>query len=301
MKKSWLILLVMAILLTACTPKAPTGTTYIDGEGRTIVLAGPAQRIVSLAPSNTEILYAIGAGDQVVGRDEFSDYPAEAKDLPSVGGSMGEYDFEAIAALEPDLVLATAINTPKQVKALEELGITVYMLPNPDDLDGLYANLTTVGQLTGHEAETQVLVDSLKARVQVVLEKVAISSYLPAVFYELDGTDPAKPWTAGPDTFMSKWISLAGGRNVGDEMDSSWAQISQEALIVANPEIILLGDAAYGMTPEQVAARPGWDAIAAVESGKILVFDDNLISRPGPRLVDALETLARLLHPELFE
>ncbi|HNZ13354.1 MAG TPA: cobalamin-binding protein [Anaerolineaceae bacterium] len=301
MKKSWLILLVMAILLTACTPKAPTGTTYIDGEGRSIVLAGPAQRIVSLAPSNTEILYAIGAGDQVVGRDEFSDYPAEAKDLPSVGGSMGEYDFEAIAALEPDLVLATAINTPKQVKALEELGITVYMLPNPDDLDGLYANLTTVGQLTGHEAETQVLVDSLKARVQVVLEKVAISSYLPAVFYELDGTDPAKPWTAGPDTFMSKWISLAGGRNVGDEMDSSWAQISQEALIVANPEIILLGDAAYGMTPEQVAARPGWDAIAAVESGKILVFDDNLISRPGPRLVDALETLARLLHPELFE
>ncbi len=301
MKKSWLILLVIAILLTACTPKAPTGTTYIDGEGRSIVLAGPAQRIVSLAPSNTEILYAIGAGDQVVGRDEFSDYPAEAKDLPSVGGSMGEYDFEAIAALEPDLVLATAINTPKQVKALEELGITVYMLPNPDDLDGLYANLTTVGQLTGHEAETQVLVDSLKARVQVVLEKVAISSYLPVVFYELDGTDPAKPWTAGPDTFMSKWISLAGGRNVGDEMDSSWAQISQEALIVANPEIILLGDAAYGMTPEQVAARPGWDAIAAVESGKILVFDDNLISRPGPRLVDALETLARLLHPELFE
>ena len=301
MKKSWLILLVIAILLTACTPKAPTGTTYIDGEGRSIVLAGPAQRIVSLAPSNTEILYAIGAGDQVVGRDEFSDYPAEAKDLPSVGGSMGEYDFEAIAALEPDLVLATAINTPKQVKALEELGITVYMLPNPDDLDGLYANLTTVGQLTGHEAETQVLVDSLKARVQVVLEKVAISSYLPAVFYELDGTDPAKPWTAGPDTFMSKWISLAGGRNVGDEMDSSWAQISQEALSVANPEIILLGDAAYGMTPEQVAARPGWDAIAAVESGKILVFDDNLISRPGPRLVDALETLARLLHPELFE
>ncbi|HQN43774.1 MAG TPA: cobalamin-binding protein [Anaerolineaceae bacterium] len=301
MKKSWLILLVIAILLTACTPKAPTGTTYIDGEGRSIVLAGPAQRIVSLAPSNTEILYAIGAGDQVVGRDEFSDYPAEAKDLPSVGGSMGEYDFEAIAALEPDLVLATAINTPKQVKALEELGITVYMLPNPDDLDGLYANLTTAGQLTGHEAETQVLVDSLKARVQVVLEKVAISSYLPVVFYELDGTDPAKPWTAGPDTFMSKWISLAGGRNVGDEMDSSWAQISQEALIVANPEIILLGDAAYGMTPEQVAARPGWDAIAAVESGKILVFDDNLISRPGPRLVDALETLARLLHPELFE
>ena len=301
MKKSWLILLVIAILLTACTPKAPTGTTYIDGEGRSIVLAGPAQRIVSLAPSNTEILYAIGAGDQVVGRDEFSDYPAEAKDLPSVGGSMGEYDFEAIAALEPDLVLATAINTPNQVKALEELGITVYMLPNPDDLDGLYANLTTVGQLTGHETETQVLVDSLKARVQVVLEKVAISSYLPAVFYELDGTDPAKPWTAGPDTFMSKWISLAGGRNVGDEMDSSWAQISQEALIVANPEIILLGDAAYGMTPEQVAARPGWDAIAAVESGKILVFDDNLISRPGPRLVDALETLARLLHPELFE
>jgi len=301
MKKNWFILIVLTVILAGCTPKAPTGTTYIDGEGRSVVISGPAQRIVSLAPSNTEILYALGAGDKIVGRDEFSDYPLEAKSLPSVGGSMGEYDFEAIAALEPDLVLATSINTPKQIKTLEEMGITVYMLPNPDDLEGLYSNLMIVGELTGQTTNADNLVASLKIRVQAVLDNVKEAGSTPSVFYELDGTDPAKPWTAGPDTFMSKWISLAGGYNVGDKLDASWAQISQEALIVADPEIILLGDAAYGMTPEQVAARPGWDAISAVKNWKILVFDDNLISRPGPRLVDALEVLAQLLHPDLFK
>jgi len=299
-----IISILAALLLSACgaaaTPAAAS-ITLTDGLGRSVALAAPAQRIVSLAPSNTEILFAIGAGAQVVGRDEFSDYPAEAKALPSVGGSMGTYSLETIASLKPDLVLAAEINTPEQVKALEDLGVRVYYLSNPTDLDGLYANLKIVGQLTGHETEAEALAASLQARVQAVQEKLMPISSVFTVFYELDGSDPAKPWTAGAGTFLSQLISMAGGSNVGDRLQGDYAQMSQEELLVANPMVILLGDAAYGVTAEQVAARPGWEALAAVQQGRIYPFDDNLVSRPGPRLVDGLEQIAKLLRPELFK
>jgi len=296
-----LLTVLLASLLSGCAKATPTPTTLTDGMGRTVTLSAPAQRVISLSPSNTEILFAIGAGAQVVGRDEFSDYPAEASALPSVGGSMGKYNFEQIAALKPDLVLAGALQTPEQIKTLEDLGLNVYVLTNPTDLDGMYKDLQTVGKLTGKEAEAEKLAASLKARVDAVEAKLSQTSERPLVFYELDGSTPDKPWTSGPNTFISTLIAKAGGKNVGDALESEWAQISQEALIAQNPTIILLGDAAYGTTPEQVAQRPGWDAIAAVKAGKVYPFDDNLLSRPGPRLVDGLEALAKLIHPELFQ
>lgn len=294
-----------AVSATATTvPATPTAAPIVltDGLGRTVTLAAPAQKIVSLAPSNTEILYAIGAGSQMVGRDEFSDYPAEAAGLASVGGSMGKYSLETIASLQPDLVLAAEINTPEQVQSLEDLGLTVYYLANPKDLSGMYENLKIVAQLSGRESEAAALIESLQGRVQAVEDKIAAGSAVVSAFYELDGnTDPSKPWTTGKDTFLSQLIGMAGGTNIGDSLEGSYAQMSQEELLVQDPAVILLGDAAYGVTVEQVAARPGWDALQAVKNNKIYVFDDDLVSRPGPRLVDGLETLAKLLHPELFE
>lgn len=304
MKRIIIFLTLAAVLLAACAPKAaptPAPITLTDGLNRSVTLAGTPQRIVSLTPSNTEMLFAVGAGAQVVGRDEFSDYPAEAAALPSVGGSMGDYNLEAIAALKPDVVLAGALNTPEQVKALEDLDIRVYVLVNPVDFDSLFAQLQTIGQITGHAAEADTLVAGLQARVQAVENKILPLSYAPLVFYELDGSDPAKPWTPGPNTFVSMLIRMAGGINIGDSLGSDWAQISQEALIQQNPAIILLGDAAYGVTPGQVAQRPGWDALQAVKDGQVLAFDDDLVSRPGPRMVDGLETLAKLLHPAVFD
>jgi iron complex transport system substrate-binding protein len=187
------------------------------------------------------------------------------------------------------------------VKSLEDLGLTVYYLSNPKDLDGLYENLEIVGQLTGRESEADALVETLQSRVQVVLDKLAPISSTITVFYELDGSDPAKPWTAGSGTFLSQLIGMAGGVNVADSMEGAYAQMSLEALLVENPSVILLGDAAYGVTVEQVAARPGWDGLQAVKDNKIYTFDDDLVSRPGPRLVDGLEMLAKLLRPELFQ
>jgi iron complex transport system substrate-binding protein len=164
----------------------------------------------------------------------------------------------------------------------------------------LYENLSLVGRLTGHEAEAAQLADALAARVAAVADAVKGATTRPKVFYEIDASDPTKPWTTGPGTFMDTFIALAGGENVGAALSDAYAQISSEALVSQNPDIILLGDAAYGVTAESVGQRAGWEDLAAVKAGQVYPFDDNLASRPGPRLVDGLEALAGILHPELF-
>ncbi len=270
-----------------------------DGLGRVVTLDAIPLRIVSLAPSATEILFAVGAGLQVIGRDSFSNYPKEVANLADIGGSMGSYSYETITSLNPDLVIAAEINTPEQVKTLEDLGLNVYYIANPTSLAELYLILETMGTLTGNEQTAAELVDSLKERVEAVVLKTSSLETKPVVFYELDGSEPAKPWTAGPGTFIDLLIDLAGGINVGHVLTGAWAQISAEELLVQNPEVILLGDAAYGMTAELVAARAGWGNLKAVQEEKIYAFNDDLVSRPGPRLVDALEELSKLLHPEV--
>jgi iron complex transport system substrate-binding protein len=304
------VLILAVFTWVACSPAANNpaaapGTAaeqpieLVDGLGRRVVLDAPAQRVVSLAPSNTEILYAIGAGAQVVGRDDFSDYPAQAQDLPSIGGSFGDYNLEAIVDLDPDLVLASELNTSEQVKALEDLGLKVYLLSNPEALDGMYENLLTVAQLTGHDQEAAEFVDSLKARVAAVDERLAGVSERPSVFYEIDSTEPNAPYTAGAGTFINRLLERAKGKNLGLVMDVPYGQISLEELVVQDPDIILLGDSVWGgVTVEDVQQRSGWQDLSAVSGGRVYPFDDNLVSRPGPRLVDGLETLADLLHPQ---
>jgi iron complex transport system substrate-binding protein len=293
--------------VTEATATAPVAAqtvfplTLTDGLGRTITLEAPAERIVSLAASNTEILFAIGAGSQVVGRDQFSDFPAEAAAVTDIGATFVELNTELIVSLQPDLVLAAEITPAEQVAQLEQLGVQVYWLANPTDFEGLYANLATVGQITGHEQEAADLAVDLQERVAAVDAAVAGVTDRPSVFYELDASDPAAPWTSGSGTFIDLIINRAGGTNAAASLSGAYAQFSIEQLLVENPDVILLGDSNYGVTPENVAARAGWDGLLAVQTGQVFAFDDNLISRPGPRLVDALEQIARILHPDLFE
>lgn len=297
-----IMVVVVALFAAGCapTPAPAAGPIQVtDGLGRAVTLAAAAQRIVSIAPSNTEILFAIGAGKQVVGRDEMSDYPAEAKAVTSIGSTYAKLNTEAVVALKPDLVLAADITNPEQIQALEQLGITVYELPNPKDFAGLYANLATIGKLTGHEAEAAAYADQLKARVDAVMSRMAGVSAKPKVYYELDATDPTKPYTTGPGTFVDMLITLSGGQNIGAALGTAYAQISSEELVRQNPDVIVLGDAAYGITVESVGQRPGWGALAAVKNGAVYPFDDSLVSRPGPRLVDGLEQFAKLIHPEV--
>lgn len=322
-RKLTFALLALTLLLAACAPAVATppqateipateasslfpptpeteNISITDGLGRQVILAEPAQKVVSLAPSNTEILFAIGAGGQTVGRDMFSDYPAEALSLPDIGGSMGEYNLEAIVALQPDLVLAAEINPTELVKSLEDLGLTVFYLANPTSLEEMYDNLGIVAQLTGRETEAAALVESLKARVAAVDEKIIPLSSRFSVFYEIDASNPSQPWTAGKGTFITLLIERAGGYNIAAELDA-YPQLSIEQIVADDPMFIILGDAMWGVTVESVGQRPGWENLAAVQNGNIFPFDDNLASRPGPRLVDGLEELAKILRPELFE
>jgi len=291
-----------ATAVPTAVPTADTSITLTDDLNRTVTLARPARSVVSLAPANTEILFAIGAGAQVVGRDETSDYPAEALSVPTIGGYSG-FNLEAIVALHPDLVLAQGggFNSPELIASLENLGLTVYAVPDPATFEEMYANLETVGTLTGHKSEAAALVESLKGRVAAVDHKIMPLSSTPTVYYELDATDPTKPYTAGPGSFVDLLITRAGGINIGAKLQGEWPQISLEQLVVDNPAIIILGDSAYGETPEKVAQRPGWSALTAAQTGQVFPFDDNLVSRPGPRLVDGLEAMAKLLHPDVFK
>jgi iron complex transport system substrate-binding protein len=289
--------------ITQPPQQTPTSSSLIleDDRGQTITLAGPAQRIITLGPSIVESLFALGAGSQIVGREEFSLYPPEAQEIESIGSLFGSLPAETILALEPDLVIAPEIISPEQITALEDLNLTVYYQANPLTFDDLYDNLRDLAQLSGHSREAELLVASLQERVAAVSTALEGAAERPLVFYELDATDPENPYTAGAGTFIDTLITLAGGENIGAALEGAYAQISSEQVILADPQVILLADAVFGMTPEVVASRPGWGGIQAVQDGRLFAFDPNLGSVPGPRLVDGLEEMARLIHPELFQ
>jgi iron complex transport system substrate-binding protein len=301
-RKFLYLALPLALLVTGCS-SAPTASgekTLTDDLGRSVVLNGKPQRIISMAPSITEILYAVGAGDQVVGRDQFSDYPAEAAKATDIGSTYEALNTELIVSLKPDLILAAEINTPEQVKALEDLGLKVYYMKNPTTIEEMYGDMEFLAQLTGHEGEAAAAVKTLKARVAAVDEKIMPLSSRFSVFYEVDGTDPAKPFTAGKGTFITLLIERAGGYNIASDIDG-YPQLSLEQVVAADPNFIILGDAKFGTTPESITQRPGWANLSAVKNGQVLPFNDDLLSRPGPRMVDGLEELAKLLRPELFK
>jgi len=176
----------------------------------------------------------------------------------------------------------------------------VFHQSTPKDLEGIFQQILTVGRLTGNTAQAEKVVADLRARVAALEEKVRSASSRPKVFYELDATDPGKPWTAGPGSFIDRLIIMAGGQNVGAVLPSEWGQLSLEELLRQDPDLIILGTANYGETPEKVQQRPGWNRLRAVREGRIYPINADLISRPGPRIVEGLEAMARIIHPELF-
>lgn len=292
----------LGLMLASCSPApTPVPITLTDGLNRTVTLQGPAKRVVSLAPSNTELLFEVGAGDLVVGCDDFSDFPAEVSDLPKVGGSTGSFDLDAIAALKPDLVLVAQISDPELVQSLLDKGLTVFYLKNPEHMVELYSNLQAVGTLTGNSDKAATLVKSLSQRFQSIIDKLPSITTHYKVYYELDATDPAMLYTAGPGSYIDIFLTSAGDQNIADILEAPYSPISPEDVIRLNPDFILLGDAVYGVTVESVMQRPGWSQISAVKNNRVFAFDDDIVNRPTARIVDAIEQLARLIHPEDFK
>ncbi len=303
--KRLVLILMLAVLITAgcqmqTQVKAQSTNTPAEIPVAAINQESSPQRIISLSPPLTEMLFAVKAGGQLVGRDSYSDFPEEAKSVTDVGWTYGKYNMETVVNLKPDLVLAGEITTPEMVASLENMGLRVEYFKNPVTLSDVYAMLARIGQLSGKTNQANSVIKDLQKRGSELENKLGGIRDQPMVFYELDASDPSKPYTPGPGTLYSHLISMAGGFNLGDQLGTTWAQISLEQLLVDDPDFILLGDSAYGITPESVAQRAGWQTLTAVKEGRVLAFDDNLLVRYGPRILDGLEALARILHPELF-
>jgi iron complex transport system substrate-binding protein len=287
---------------TAAPTTAATGVTITDVAGRTVTIAATPEHLISLAPSTTEILFALGLAPKIAAADDFSDYPAEAKNLPKIGGLNAAYNFEQIVALKPDLIFAAGITAPEAIKKLEDLKLTVVVVgAEKTSFDSVFADIALVGKATGQVEQAAQVTTAMQDQLAALKAKLATAKEKPLVYWELDATDPAKPYSVGPGTFVGDMIALAGGTNIFEKAKSPFPQVSAEQVVAANPDVIILSDAAYGITVDSVLKRPGWQGIAAVKQQRVAPIDDNLVSRPGPRIIAGLEATARIIHPELFQ
>lgn len=283
----------------AAAPAAPTPAfpfTLRGTDGGTVQLTRPAERIVSLSAGTTETLFAIGAGHAVVAADRFSDYPEAARALPKV-----EYtrpNVEALAGFRPDLVVA-ATRQKDSIPAIQAAGMTPVLLEEPTNVQGVVERVRLFGRVTAHTAEAERLAEEMERRIRAVADKLAGVDRGPRIFHEIS----SEFYTAAPNSFIGDLYTLLKARNIAEGGAVSFPQLSQEVIIQRDPEVIVLADGREGVTVEHVKARPGWSAISAVRTGRVHLLTDeqaDILSRPGPRVVDALELLAKLLYPDRF-
>lgn len=296
----FVILLSLLVSMTVgCQAQFQPGT-YTDDMGREVTINEIPQRIVSHVPSITEMLFALGLGERVVGVSDYCDYPEEAKSKTSVGNYFNP-SIENIVALEPDLVLTDGHS--EDIKQLDELEPPInYMVIDPRDIDGILEDLELLGKVTGTEDEAEELIEDMQDSIAHVLALVE-GAPRPRVLFVIDATDLTFPWTAGHGSFIDAFITMAGGENIAARTQGAWVQLSIEEIVNADPEIIIL-PAKHGTaftSPETLMEHPVWQGTTAVKEGRIFIIDDDLVSRSGPRIVQGLEELARIIHPELFE
>ena len=288
-------LLSIALTLTACTPGEQTPTQYVfDDLGRLVAINGTPQRIVSLAPSNTEILFALGLGDKVVGVSDYCDYPPEALEKEKVMG-YSTPNIEKIVALNPDLVLAGYGNPIDVIYTLEGLGLTVFGIKTTD-LDDLLNDIRRIGEITDKELEAQALTSEIESRIQAVTNLTEELEQRPKVFYIVWGDESSALWTAGSGTFIHELIEKAGGVNICQNI-TGYSTISIEDVVARNPEVIITSELSYDWAINSTDLA----ATNASQTDRIFTCDDNLVQRPGPRLVEGLEWFAHFIQPEIFE
>jgi iron complex transport system substrate-binding protein len=278
----------------------PSGEVVVtDQVGREVVFTEIPDKIISLSPSNTEVVFALGLEDRLVGVTEYCNYPPEAQEKEIVGG-FSTPNIERIMELQPDLIIASTIHA-EEVPRMEELGMTVLVIESSTLID-LYTSISLVAEVTGVTSNGEALIASIQQRIQAV---EAIVGQISAeervrVYYEVY-SDPLM--SAGKQAFINEIISLAGGINIFGDLDESYPQISAEVVADRQPEVILYPD--YHGTAETViqamVTRPGWENVPAVTSGNVFAISDDSFARPGPRVVEAVEEAARIFYPDLFQ
>lgn len=285
--------LLPALLLAATTSAAATTypLTLTDDLGRKVILQAEPRRVVSVLPSTTETLCALGLCERLVGVDDYSDFPASVSKLPKVGGLYNP-NIEAMVALKPDLVVVSKYG--KLAESLAAAGITVLAI-NPETYDEVFSKTLVLGRVMNREAQAKTLVIQMRrdiAKIEI-LTKNAVRK--PTAYYEVDPT----PYTVGPNSFIGVLLGKAGAVNIIPASLGDFPKISPELVVQQNPQLIL------GVDLATAKARPGWANIAAVKSGRVTAIVpgsalDNLLTRPGPRLPLALAALAKIVHPEMF-
>ena len=277
-----------------------------DVAGTTVTVHNVPQRIVSLIPGNTELLFAVGAGRSVVGVTNYCDYPPEAGEIAKIG-DLTAMSLEKIVALDPDLVLASTGNSRELIFSLRALDVPVFVI-DPQSVEEVLDAIATVGRLAGREEAARELLAGYRQRLAAVSDRVGelAESERPSVFVGSPFRD--ENWTPGPETFVSAVIRRAGGRNVADDLaPRTWAVYNLEHIVSRNPQVLLstLGE---GQDPgestkrylERAKALKGWQDLDAVRDGRVVLIPENWLLRPAPRLIRAIETLAAALHPNLF-
>ena len=277
---------------------AAQALTVTDMAGQEVTLPQTVTRVVALSPSDCEILYALGAGDKIVARGEYCDWPAEVQQVESVGTG-NETNLEQIIALEPQIVFMNAMaQTVEQVQRLNSAGIAV-VVSNAADIAGVYQSIELIGTCMGLQAEAAVVAADMKAGFEEAAALVPDDAKETRVYFEVSPLEYGL-WTAGSDTFMSEIADMLQLTNVFSDL-SGWAAISQEQVIERNPDYIISITMYFGEGPtpeEEIASRDGWNAIAAVQSGNVFTLDADEMSRPGPRLANAARSLAVLIYGE---
>jgi cobalamin transport system substrate-binding protein len=294
---------IMALSLILCA-RAGAGQTnaglparreLTDGVGRKIQIPQEVDRVVSLAPNLTEIVFAMGDGNHLAGDTDYCDYPAEAAQKPHVGGPINP-NLEEVVALKPDLVLATSINRRETVSALDRIGVPVYVT-DPHSVDEMIDAVEHLGSALGVEKSAALLAEDLRERLSVLDHRLAGTSPRRVLF--VVWTDPLI--SIGRETFLADALRRAGGLSVV-ETKAEWPHVSMEEIVQLQPEVLVFASAHAGDTQRDIDAlrsRPGWKSLSAMQHDNIVVISD-AINRPAPRMVDAIEALARALHPDAF-
>ena len=303
------IIVILLVLLLVCSGCAQTNNNgagvdefpyvFTDDAGRTVTIHALPERIISFAPAHTETLYALGLSEQIVGADDWSNYPEDTQSLTRVGDAFAP-NYEVIISLEPDLVLTVGSAETPLVNRLDELGITVVVL-QATSLADILSDMEAIGRICGKSSQAEELVGQLRKRMDDVIEIVADIPVAerPTVFYEVSPPGVWGLWTIGPDSFIHDLVETAGGINVSADTPGDYFSYSEEVLLEKDPDVIITPNAD---TPRELAegSRDNWQSMTAVQTGRIYFVDTDQVSRPGPRIVNVLEDVAKALYPDHF-
>lgn len=309
---SWIAILMLALFLTGCgatdnqksSEKKDSATTeeakpytVTDDNDKEITFDKIPETVVSLQPSNTEILFALGVGDKVIGATDYDNYPEEAKDVERVSDSV-TINAEKILALKPDAIIAYSNGDPAALKPLEDAGIPVFVIKSAGNFDDVYGDINQIAEVMGVTEKAEDLITDIKTQIKDVEDKVASVDTKKETYFEISPSPEL--YTAGAGTFQQEILASAGIENIFADQ-KGWPKISEEEVIKRNPPTIITTVGYVEKPVDEIKARKGWGKITAVKENKVYKLNEDVMSRPGPRIGEAVELAAKTVYPELFK